>query len=122
MKYQLGDTVLILHSQEEGEVIEIINSEMVLVEVNGVRFPVYLDQIDFPYFKRFSEKKIVVPKKEKLYVDNLKKEEVPQKNQIHSGVWLSFLPVFDKDVFEDDVVEKFKIHLLNQTNESYQFN
>ena len=121
MKYQLGDIVLLLHSQEEGEVVEIISDEMLLIDVRGVRFPVYLDQIDFPYFKRFSEKKIVFPKKEKVYVDNLKKEEVTKKYHVYSGVWLSFLPVFDKDVFDDDVVEKFKIYLLNQTNESYQF-
>lgn len=121
MKYQLGDIVLLLHSQEEGEVVEIISDTMVLVDVNGVQFPVYMDQIDFPYFKRFPEKKIVFPKKEKVYVDNLKKEEVAKKYRVHSGVWLSFLPVFDKDVFDDDVVEKFKIYLLNQTNEPYQF-
>jgi hypothetical protein len=121
MKYQLGDIVLLLHSQEEGEVVEIINDKMVLIDVNGVRFPVYTDQIDFPYFKRFSEKKIVIPKKEKVYIDNLKKEEVSKKYHVHSGVWLSFLPVFDKDIFEDDVVEKFKIYLLNQTNEAYDF-
>lgn len=121
MKYQLGDTVLILHSQEEGEVVEIINAEMVLVDVNGVRFPVYLDQIDFPYFKRFSENKNPVPKKEKLYVDNLKKEMFSKKYHVHSGVWFSFLPVYDKDIFEDEVVERFKIYLLNQTNEAYLF-
>jgi hypothetical protein len=121
MKYQLGDIVLLLHSQEEGEVVEIINDEMLLIDVNGVQFPVYIDQIDFPYFKRFSEKKIVFPKKEKVYVDNLKKEDVVGKYHVHSGVWLSFLPVFDKDIFDDDVVKKFKIYLLNQTNEPYQF-
>jgi len=121
MKYQVGDTVLLLHSQEEGEVVEIINTEMILVDVNGVQFPVYFDQVDFPYFKRFTEKKIVTPKKEKIYVDNLKKEEVTNKNKVHSGVWLSFLPVFDKDVFDEDVVEKFKIYLLNQTSETYNF-
>jgi len=121
MKYQLGDIVLLLHSQEEGEVVEIINDKMVLIDIDGVRFPVYIDQIDFPYFKRFSEKKIVIPKKEKVYVDSLKKEEASKKYHVHSGVWLSFLPVFDKDIFEDDVVEKFKIYLLNQTNEAYDF-
>ena len=57
MKYQIGDKVLILHSNEEGEVIDIINDEMLMVDVGGVRFPVYMDQVDFPYFKRFSEKK-----------------------------------------------------------------
>jgi len=121
MKYQLGDTVLILHSNEEGEVVEIINDKMVLVDVGGVRFPVYTDQIDFPYFKRFTEKKIIFTKKEKVYVDNLKKEKVSKKNKVSSGVWLSFLPVFDKDIFEDDVVEKFKIYLINQNNETYNF-
>ena len=121
MKYQLGDIVLLLHSQEEGEVVKIMSDEMLLVDVNGVRFPVYIDQIDFPYFKRFSEKKIVFPKKEKVYIDHLKKEEVVKKYHVHSGVWLSFLPVFDKDVFDDDMVKKFKIYLLNQTGEPYQF-
>ncbi len=121
MKYQVGDTVLILHSQEEGEVVEIINNDLVLVEVKGIQFPVYTDQLDFPYFKRFSEKKIVVPKKEKVYVDNLKKEAVSKKYHVQTGVWMSFLPIFDKDIFEDDVVEKFKIYLLNQTSEAYSF-
>ena len=121
MKYQLGDTVLLLHSQEEGEVMEIISNELVMVEVKGVRFPVYTDQIDFPYFKRFTEQKPAAPKKEKVYIDNVKKEAAFKKNPVHSGVWLSFLPVFAKDIFEDDVVEKFKIYLLNQTAEIYRF-
>ncbi|MGZ8550960.1 MAG: hypothetical protein ACXWV2_09875, partial [Chitinophagaceae bacterium] len=42
MKYQLGDTVLILHSNEEGEIIDFINDKMVMVDVKGVKFPVYL--------------------------------------------------------------------------------
>ena len=65
MKYQLGDKVLLLHSNEEGEVVDIINDKMVLIDVEVVQFPVYMDQIDFPYFKRFSEKKIFEKKKEK---------------------------------------------------------
>ena len=121
MKYQVGDTILVLHSNEEGEVVEIINEEMVTVEVDGVQFPVYIDQIDFPYFKRFTEKKIVFPKKQKVYVDDLKKEDVNKKHEVSSGVWLSFLPVFDRDIFDDDVVEKFKIHLINQTKDAYRF-
>jgi len=122
MKFQLGDTVLLLHSNEEGEVVEILNDKMILVDVQGVRFPVYTDQVDFPYFKRFSEKKILVPKKEKIYIDNLRKEKDAEKSRIHSGIWLSFFPVFDKDIFDDDVVEKFKIFLLNESNEPLNFN
>jgi hypothetical protein len=55
----------VLHSNEEGEVIDILNEKMVMIEVRGVKFPAYMDQIDFPYFKRFSEKKLFPPKKEK---------------------------------------------------------
>src|SRR6185312_6344081 len=121
MKYQLGDKVLLLHSNEEGEVVDIINDKMVLIDVEGVRFPVYMDQIDFPYFKRFSEKKLVPQKKEKVYIDSIKKEKTFEKQKVNSGVWISFLPVFDKDVFDDDVVEKFKIYLNNHTDEPYEF-
>jgi hypothetical protein len=88
MKFQVGDRVLVLHSNEEGEVIDIINDKMVLIEVRGVKFPAYIDQLDFPYFKRFSEKKLFPPKKEKKYVDNLKKEKV-QAPRVEDGVWLS---------------------------------
>ena len=35
MKYQLGDTVLLLHSDEEGQIIDIINEKMVMVNVKG---------------------------------------------------------------------------------------
>ena len=115
MKFQLGDKVLVLHSGEEGEIVDLINKEMVLLDVDGVRFPVYIDQIDYPYFKRFTEKKIVPSKPEKVYIENIRKEKVIERNQVASGVWLSFLPVFDKDVFEEDIILKFKLYLLNQT-------
>ena len=67
MKFQIGDRVTVLHSNEEAEVVEMINDKMVLVDVRGVRFPAYIDQLDFPYFKRFSEKKIVPQKKTKVF-------------------------------------------------------
>ena len=134
MKYQLGDKILVLHSNEEGEVVDIINDKMVLIDVDGVRFPVYMDQIDFPYFKRFSEKKSFghsanpgqlqsgnQKKKDKTYIDDIKKEKTTARSKITDGVWVSFLPVFDKDVFDEDIVESFKIYLINQTNEPYDF-
>ena len=121
MKYQIGDKILVLHSQEEGEVVDLINDKMVMIEVDRIRFPVYMDQIDFPYFKMFSEKKLR-PAKEKQYIDNIKKEKNPVKPKATDGVWFSFLPVFDKDIFDDDVVESFKLYLVNHTGEAYIFN
>ena len=63
MKYQVGDEILVLHSNEEGHIIEIMNDDMVMIEVRGVKFPAYMDQIDFPYFKRFTQKKLFQKKK-----------------------------------------------------------
>jgi hypothetical protein len=121
MKYQVGDIVLILHSNEEGEIVDIINDKMVMVEVKGVKFPVYMDQIDFPYFKRFSQKKMFVPKKEKKYIDDIKKEKPGKEAKIADGVWLTFLPIMNPDEFGDEVVEELKLHLVNRTEKAYHF-
>jgi hypothetical protein len=121
MKYQAGDIVLILHSNEEGEIVDIINDKMVTVNVKGVKFPVYMDQIDFPYFKRFSQKKMFAPKKEKKYVDDLRKEKTGIREKIADGAWLAFLPVMSPDEFGDEVVDELKLHLVNRTEKAYHF-
>jgi hypothetical protein len=123
MKFQIGDKVLLIHSNEEGEVVEIINKKMVTVDVGGVQFPVYADQIEYPYFKRFTQKKEQVAPKQKLYVDNIKKEKGSSIKQykVGEGIWISLLPVFDKDVFDDDVVEYFRIYLVNSTDQTFKF-
>lgn len=120
MKYQVGDRVLMLHSNEEGEIIDILNDKMLLVDVKGVRFPVYMDQVDFPYFKRFTERKSGKGAKHKQYVDELKKEK-SGTGQKEDGVWLTFLPVMDVDEFGDEVVQELKIHLVNHTKYTYNF-
>ena len=122
MKYQIGDDIIVLHSNEEGKVVEIMNDKMVLINVRGVKFPAYMDQIDFPYFKRFTEKKLVPEKKEKVFVDNIPKEK-PKPNQakVADGVWLTFIPKFELDDFNDEVVDLLKIHLSNRTERSYTF-
>jgi hypothetical protein len=120
MKFQIGDRVLILHSNEEGEIIDIINNKMVMVDVQGVRFPAYIDQLEFPYFKQFSQKKLFTDKKEKKYIDDIKKEK-SDAPKISDGVWITFLPVMESDEFGDEVVEELKIHLINRTDCAYKF-
>jgi hypothetical protein len=120
MKYEVGDKIIVLHSDEEGTVIEILNEKMVMIEVRGVKFPAYMDQIDFPYFKMFSKPKKEVEKK-KIFVDEIKKEKPAGKKKVKDGVFISFIPVFDKDVFEDDIVEKLKVYLVNYNEEAYHF-
>ena len=121
MKFQVGDIVLIVHSNEEAEIIDIINDKMVMVETGGVKFPVYQDQIEFPYLKRFMEKKKNGGKVQKSYVDDIKREKQSNEKRVEDGVWLTFLPVIDTDEFGDDVVEDLKVHIHNRTNTAYNF-
>ncbi len=123
MKYEVGDTVLLLHSNEEGKIVEIMNESMVMVNVEGVEFPVFTDQIDFPYFKRFSEqskaRKNTPPPKR--YVDQIVKEKNPAVYRTpDNGVHFTFFPVYDSAQLEDNV-EYFKLYLVNQNNEAYHF-
>ena len=119
MKYQEGDKIIVLLTNEEGKVVEIMNEKMVMIEVKGVRFPAYMDQIDFPYFKMFSEKRLV--EKKKIFIDNVKQEKNAPKIKVDNGVFLAFMPIFDKDIFDDDVVEKLKVYLINQTETAFNF-
>ena len=120
MKFQIGDTILITHSNEEGEVINIINNEMVTVEVGGVQFPIYIDQIDFPYFKRFTEKKEPSPPS-KIYIDQIPIEKKRLKTKETKNVSLVSMPIFEIDVFGDEVIKEMKIYLSNQTTQDLQF-
>ncbi|MBK8610873.1 MAG: Smr/MutS family protein [Chitinophagaceae bacterium] len=120
MKYQPGDKIIVLLTNEEGIVLEIMSEKMVLIEVNGVKFPAYTDQIDFPYFKMFTEQRKI--EKKKVFIDQVQKEKATPKTKEGNGVMLSFIPVFDKDIFDDDIVEKFKLYLVNQNEDAYAFN
>ncbi len=79
MKYEAGDKIIVLQTQEEGKVLEILNEKMVMIEVRGVKFPAYTDQIDFPYFKMFTQKK--TPEKKKIFVDDVKREKKTVKKK-----------------------------------------
>jgi|694.fasta_scaffold27998_4 hypothetical protein len=120
MKFQENDSIIVTATGERGKVIEWIDKSMVLIEVDSVQFPVYADQIDFPYFQDFTSKKdqptpvnktITIPRSEK----NIKK--LPELD----GVWLSFFPILDKDVFDDDIISHFRIYLLNHTEDDMIF-
>jgi hypothetical protein len=94
---------------------------MVMVDVRGVKFPAYNDQLNFPYFKRFSSKKLFPEKKEKKYIDELPKEKKKIVDKTVDGVWITFIPVISSDDFGDDVVDELKVHLVNRTNAVYKF-
>src|SRR5436305_9058629 len=94
---------------------------MVMVDVRGVKFPAYVDQLEFPYFKRFTEKKLFPPKKEKKFIDDVPREKKKITQKVVDGVWMTFIPVVDNDDFGDDVVTELKVHLVNRTEAGYKF-
>jgi hypothetical protein len=121
MKFEVGDDIVVLHTNEEGKVTEIINDKMVMIEVRGVKFPSYIDQIDFPYFKRFTQNK-PPKKKEKKFIDDIPKEKSKSAEaRVSEGMWLSLIPKFTIDEFGDEVVELFKLYLVNKTGRGYKF-
>jgi len=123
MKYQIGDEILVIHTNEEGRIVEIMNEEMVMIEVRGVKFPAYMNQIDFPYFKRFTEKKLFPEKKapQKIFVDQIPKEKIQKNDAKEEGVLLNLIPKFSLDDFNDEIVESIKIYLSNRTRVGYRF-
>jgi hypothetical protein len=121
MKYQIGDSILLLSSKEEGTVVDVVNDNMVMIEVKGTSFPVYLDQIDFPYFHRFTQQKLVKDKPKLIPGDEIKvdrsKYEVFKTDK---GMFLSVLPVYQMDGL-DETVKLMKFHLFNDTPHAMRF-
>ena len=97
MKYQQGDKIIVLLTNEEGTVLEVMNEKMVMIEVKGVRFPAYMDQIDFPYFKMFTQKK--APEKKKVFIDQVRKERSAVKAKEGEGMWKIKIEVAQQTYF-----------------------
>ncbi len=118
MKFSIGDRILLKRSGEEGHVTAFINKQMVEVEVNGTAFPVYMDDIDHPYLKWFTDKSA---KKKQSLPEQLPVEKIAaRKQRLAKGVYLSFMPVYKTDEFED-VVEQLKVYLLNEMPQPVKF-
>jgi hypothetical protein len=120
MKFQEGDKIVVLATGEKGEVVEWINKKMLTIDVDGIRFPVYADQIDFPYYGDFTAPKTVKPKTKTFNAPPPTEKKI-QKQVERDGVWLSFFPVLDKDVFDDDIIDHYRIFLMNHTDDDLTF-
>lgn len=123
MKYQIGDEIIVLHSNEEGKVIDIIDDKMVMIEVRGVKFPAYMDQIDFPYFYRFTKDKNLEPKPKQVVKQVSSNSTLTNSTRVFTkekAVWVAIVPSFGLDEFDDEIVEKLQIFIINQT--AFDFN
>lgn len=119
MKFSIGDKVILKRTGEEGHIVSYINDKMVEVEINHTTFPVYLDDVDHPYLKWFTEKK--KPQKVKANIEQIPVEKTKQRTQrLAKGVYLSFMPEFKPNEMED-IVDYLKVFLLNELPDAIQF-
>lgn len=119
MKFSIGDKIVINRTGEEGHVTAYINKQMLEVEVGGTVFPVYLEDIDHPYLKWFTDKS--VKKKKNTLPEQLPVEKIAERKQrLAKGVYLSFVPVF-KIVEMEEVVDLLKVYLLNELPVAVKF-
>ncbi len=119
MKFSIGDKIVLKRTGEEGHVAAYINDQMLEVEVSGITFPVYYEEIDHPYLKWFTEKK--KGKKDTQPEQLPVEKEQFKKPRLAKGIYLSFLPFFKTDEMED-IVDHIKIYLLNELPVSVRFN
>jgi hypothetical protein len=117
MKFSIGDQVLLKRTGEEGRVVSFLSPGMMEVEVNGIHFPVYADEVDHPYLKWFTEKKPKASKGEVIIPVEKAETRLPRLAQ---GIYLSFLPQFTSATM-DDIIESFRVHLINETPDGIGF-
>jgi len=112
MKFSVGDRVLIRRTGEEGHVVSFLSPAIAEIAIDGVRFPVYTDELDHPYLKWFTEKGKSSADQPRTAALPLLEKKIERRAP--SGVSISFLPVY-KSVAQTDQVDYFKLHLVNET-------
>lgn len=114
MKFSIGDKIILKQTNEEGVVSAYIDKEMIEVNINGTKFPVFIDDIDHPYLRWFMQQKKDKKPLPNLDVTNIPVEKKATVNKESKGYYLAFLPEFINDGF-DDIVLNIKIYFVNET-------
>ena len=118
MKFSIGDKILVKKTEEEGYIVSFIGKDMAEVKVGKISYPVYLDDIDHPYLKWFTDKN---KKRNGSFPEQLPVEKQQQKRpRLAKGVYMSFFPQFKIEEMED-VVDCFKVHILNELPYEIQY-
>lgn len=112
MKFSIGDKVVLKRTGEEGRVTAFIDRQLIEVEVDGTSFPVYLEEVDHPYLKWFTEK-TKVPKQKPVTPEIAVEKPATRVQRLARGVYLSFMPIF-KTVDMEEMVDVVKVFLLNE--------
>lgn len=111
MKFDVGDIVILKRNAEVAKVVRLIDEEMVEVEIDDTRFPIYIDELETQYFKLFSEQRAKAKEKQSEDPEAFHQRETFDAPK---GFHFSFSPIFEYDGFED-VVVKLKVYFINMS-------
>ncbi len=119
MKFTVGDAVWLRQTEEEGILTGFISPTIYEVDVAGVRFPVFADQLEHPYLRRF-RKSGILRKEVELPLP------VPEKKKatrLPQGCYLSFFPFYKEsaDPSAAGEIEAVSVHLVNELPDSLRF-
>lgn len=117
MKFSLGDAVWLRQTQEEGTLTAILSTTIYEVEVDGVRFPVFADQLEHPYLRRFRKSGVLRRPAEELPLPAPEKKKAPRLPQ---GCYLSFVPVYGEQAAQEEIAA-VKVHLVNELPDTVRF-
>jgi len=121
MKFSIGDPVFVKSNNEEGVIEEFIGKDMACVKVNNKTYHAFLADMEHPYLRWFLEDKKKEKKKKATYIDQLSVDKTfERKALLPDGIYLVCMPVYKLDGF-DEVVEKVKVFLYNETFGQYKF-
>lgn len=120
MKFSVGDKMLIRKTGEEGYIVSILDTKMAEVSVGGTVFPVYIDDIDHPYLRWFTQKNKEQQKSKVLREQVPVEKPVLKTSKVASGIHLTFMPVFHLVEMEEQV-ERLKIFIVNHTHYTVEF-
>jgi hypothetical protein len=118
MKYSIGDKVRLKRTGEEGTVLAFLGKDMLEVEVSGISFPVYNDDVEHPYLNWFLQK--ANRSKVAALPEEPPKQEKAPPVRLPQGVYLSFLPQYDLSAVED-IIREVKVHLVNELPYDLQY-
>jgi hypothetical protein len=119
MRYQIGDLVRVKNTGEEGKVVKDHGHNMLLINIDGVEFPIFENEVEHPYLNWFLEKKLK-PHTQPKHTNDALLSNVPKQVKVASGLKLTFVPQYKKN--DDEIIEKVKVFLSNDMHQAFAFN
>lgn len=104
-------------TEEEGIITAFLSKTIYEVEVGQVRFPVFADQLEHPYLRRFQKSGVLQAKK----AEELPPPEKKKVPRLPQGCYLSFLPVYKETEHAQGEIGFVKVHLVNELPDMLRF-